>query len=327
MENEKRLETPVLFLIFNRPESTRTVGDAILRRRPCRLYVAADGPRGDHPADAARCAEARRIVEDIDWDCDVRTLYRNDNLGCKRAVASAIDWFFETEEEGIILEDDCLPDDSFFSFTSTLLNTYRYDSRISVVSGNNFQNGIARSGASYYCSCFPHCWGWATWRRAWKWFDITMSLWPEAKERQFLRNVWSHPGYRRYWESIFDAVYSGDIDSWAYIWTLCLWLQSGLTLLPQVNLVRNIGGGPDATHTTGTDVTRESQSIDMPLVHPTVIGRDISADTYSMRHHFQVTRVGEVKAVVRNTIKRSTGLDVSAMKRKLRQRIFGACLS
>jgi hypothetical protein len=170
--------TPVLFLIFNRPNTTEQVFEAIAKAKPRCLFVAADGPRTDKEGEAEKCQAVRDIIKRVDWDCEVKTLFREQNLGCKEAVSSAITWFFEQVEEGIILEDDCLPSDSFFSFCAELLEKYRDDKRIMMISGDNFQDGIQRGDASYYFSSVPWIWGWATWRRAWRLYDREMQTFP-----------------------------------------------------------------------------------------------------------------------------------------------------
>ena len=176
------LNTPILFLIFNRPEITARVFQEIRKAKPKQIYIAADGPRIDHPDDTALCNKTRQICDSIDWDCEVKTLFREENLGCQLAVSNAIDWFFKHESEGIILEDDCLPSQSFFHFCAELLDFYRDDEEIMCISGNNFQQGRGDDEESYYFSRYPHCWGWATWRRAWNKYDHDMSRWKEFRE-------------------------------------------------------------------------------------------------------------------------------------------------
>ena len=163
--------SPILFLIFNRPETTKKVFSAIKEVQPPRLYIAADGPRSEQPDEADHCELARTIATKVDWDCEVKTLFRDQNLGIRIAVSQAIDWFFEQEPEGIILEDDCLPDQSFFWFCKELLEKYRNDTRIMHIGGTNFQFGKNRTNYSYYFSRYAHIWGWASWRRAWEYYD------------------------------------------------------------------------------------------------------------------------------------------------------------
>jgi hypothetical protein len=163
-------------MIFRRPDFTSRVFEQIRNVRPARLYIAADGPRSGREGEQQLCIETRAIIEQIDWDCELKTLFREKNLGCKMAISSAIDWFFEQEEEGIILEDDCLPNQSFFRFCDTMLEKYRNDDRIRHISGCNLQHGKKWGTASYYFSNLTHAWGWANWRRVWKDYDRDLKL-------------------------------------------------------------------------------------------------------------------------------------------------------
>ncbi|TCP58762.1 hypothetical protein EV663_11728 [Rhodovulum bhavnagarense] len=254
---------PILFLTFNRPDTTARVFEAIRAARPARLYVAADGPRPDRAGEAERCAEVRCIATAVDWPCEVKTLFRNENLGCRRAVSGAITWFFENEPEGIILEDDCLPDPSFFTFCAEMLERYRNDPRIMCVTGNNFQTDMGDWPYSYYYSIYNHIWGWASWRRAWALYDADLERFNSSGARNLLAGLSKVPGFRRYWSSVFERVKSGNISSaWDYSWTWTCWLNSGWTCTPCVNLVSNIGFGIDATHT----INEESSVANLPVV-------------------------------------------------------------
>jgi len=282
------LNTAVLFLVFNRPDTTMRVFETIRQAKPPRLYVAADGPRQGREGEAVRVAKVRKIATAVDWPCEVKTLFRNENLGCKRAVSGAITWFFEHEKQGIILEDDCFPHPDFFLFCETLLERYATDERIWVVTGNNFQDGQQRSDGSYYFSKYNHCWGWATWRRAWQHYQGDLPFWSEWKKSA----DWIHKNLdtveRKYWAQIFDRVHAGQIDSWAYPWTASVWHHGGLTATPNVNLVSNIGFGGDATHTTSTF----SPLAALPahplgeLRHPTCFIQDLDADRYAFEYAF-----------------------------------------
>jgi len=183
------LHTPVLFLVYKRPDTTRQVFEAIRQAKPPRLYVAADGPKKNVPGEAEKVKQVREIISNgVDWDCEVKTLFRDENLGCKYGPVEGINWFFKNEEEGIILEDDTLPSQSFFWFCQELLERYKDDTRIMVISGDNFQNGITRGTCSYYFSRYNHIWGWASWRRAWKYYSVDMKLWPDVAKNQGLNN-------------------------------------------------------------------------------------------------------------------------------------------
>jgi hypothetical protein len=281
------LKTPVLFLIFNRPATTQCVFDAIRLAKPSRLFVAADGPRDDRPSETEKCEHARRIIGAVDWDCEVLTLFREKNLGCKKAVSSAIDWFFSHVEEGIILEDDCLPHPDFFSYCDALLELYKDNDRVMVITGCNFQNGQRRGQASYYFSKYNHVWGWATWRRAWLKNDPALSFWPAWKHSfKWLRHTPDRIA-RHYWSNIFDRMYRNEIDTWDYPWTASVWYHGGLTATPNVNLVTNIGFGPDGTHTVAHENQDGLPSDPLgPLTHPVKVDQDCKADLYVFDHVF-----------------------------------------
>jgi len=283
-----RFNTAILFLVFNRPEVTAQVFGAIRRAKPPRLYVAADGPRPNRPDEAARCAEVRRIATNVDWPCEVKTLFQETNLGCKMGVSGGINWFFEHEEEGIILEDDCLPHSDFFRFCDELLDRYAYDERVAVVTGNNFQNGQTRGEASYYFSKYNHVWGWATWRRAWRYYQGDLPFWPEWRSSKEWLQFAPDKVERRYWEEVFERVYANEIDTWDYPWMASVWFKGWLTATPNVNLVSNIGFGPDSTHTTSVDSPLAEIATNTlgNITHPDAVLQDIAADHYVFDHVF-----------------------------------------
>jgi hypothetical protein len=281
------LQTAVLFLVFNRPDTTKQVFEAIRQAKPPRLYVAADGPRANRGGETEMAAQVRAIATAVDWPCDVKTLFRDINLGCKKAVSSGIDWFFENEEQGIILEDDCLPCPDFFTFCETLLNRYSNDERVWVVTGDNFQDGRLRGSGSYYFSRYNHVWGWASWRRAWAKRDMQIKFWPEWKKSPEWR-VWLPDKVERsYWSNIFDRMYRNEIDTWDYPWTASVWFYGGLTATPNINLVSNIGFGPDATHTTGDSLMASMTTGRIEnIVNPDSLIRCIEADRYVFNNYF-----------------------------------------
>jgi hypothetical protein len=277
------LTTPVLFLVFNRPDTTRRVFEAIRRARPSRLFIAADGPRRDREGEVDRCAEVRRIVGEVDWDCQVSTLFREENLGCRNAPSTALDWFFEQVEEGIVLEDDCLPSPSFFFFCQSLLEYYRHDTRIMQISGLNVLSQWNRTGHSYYFSSYGPCWGWASWRRAWKSYDVAMKLWPEIRDKGLYEDFCQCPAEAQYRCELYDRVYRGQIDTvWDYQWGFAKMINRGLSVIPVRNLVSNIGFSQDATHTvSGADspyAEMATYQADTPLSHPPYVVRDALAD-------------------------------------------------
>ncbi|MDZ4786025.1 MAG: glycosyltransferase family 2 protein [bacterium] len=252
------------------------------------LFIIADGHRQDRPNEIDKCRDTRAIVEDIDWDCDVVKIYSDINLGCQQRISSGLNYVFDHVESAIILEDDCLPDPTFFLFCSELLNYYLNDERIMVISGNNFQFGKQRTTDSYYFSLFTHCWGWATWRRAWEYYDGEMSLWKTVKDNHWLKDILHSQYAVKYWEDIFQDISENLINSWAYRWLFACWLQNGLTVLPNVNLVSNIGFNCDATHTKNIKrlANIPAHSITFPLDHPQFIIRDTQADEFTQRSVF-----------------------------------------
>jgi len=232
---------PVLFIVFNRPETARRVFGEIRAARPGRLFIAADGPREGREGEAQRCEESRALIKEIDWPCEVHTLFRDSNLGCKRAVSSAIQWFFENNEVGIILEDDCLPHPSFFPFAADMLDKYRDEEKARMVAGLCMLPPSRMDPRSCFFSRYFPIWGWATWRRAWKDYDIEMREWPEFAASGRLERMIGDPRYRAMLRMGFDGTYRGKIDTWDYQWVLSSYLHDGLCLTPGANLISNIG--------------------------------------------------------------------------------------
>lgn len=239
---------PVLFLIFNRPEITRETFNYIKTVKPNYLFVAADGPRDNFHDDSILCEQTRKIVDEIDWDCEVKTLFREKNLGLRKAVSGAITWFFEHVEQGIILEDDLIPSTSFFSFATEMLDKYKDDQRIFTISGTNYHDISSEIDGSYYFSKYPTSHGWATWKRSWKLYD-EFSEWDKIKNSGIINLLFPDRNEKEFWISIFDKVNQKKIDSWAYIWNYSCFVNSGLNIIPQKNLIKNIGYGETATHT------------------------------------------------------------------------------
>lgn len=283
------LSTPVAFLIFRRPDLTQKVFERIRQAQPKKLFVVADGPRNE--AEAVKCAQARAVIDQVDWDCEVMTHYSAVNLGCKNRVSSGISWVFSQVEEAIILEDDCLPSPTFFSFCEILLHRYRYDERVCMISGNNFQRGILRTPYSYYFSKYSHIWGWATWRRAWQHWDDNPQVWTIFREHELLKSIHPDPDEYQYWVKIFDDVfYRQHPDTWDYLWTFACWSQGGLTILPHVNMVTNLGFRADAARTKITqDVNAFIPMFDIQkIIHPPFCVTDSQADDYSLRFCFGI---------------------------------------
>jgi hypothetical protein len=263
------MNSPVLLLAFNRPDCTSQVFEAIRARQPARLYVAVDGPRPNRPEETELCDQVRRIVSAVDWPCRLRTKFRHENLGCRQAVSGAIDWFFQTETEGIILEDDCLPHPSFFDYCDELLGLYRHEPRVMVVSGDNTLQGPFPGETSYLFSRYPLIWGWATWARAWKHYD--WSRYVGADRQPVIDRLTSDPRMRLRWTRILQQVADGTRDTWDYPWNYFVWEQGGLSAIPAVNLVSNIGIGDAATRpfkAGNSRAVRPTFPMEFPLKHP-----------------------------------------------------------
>lgn len=287
------LNTAVLFLIFNRLETTKLVFEQIKKARPPKLYIACDGARQSRPDEEKKVQEIRDyVLEHIDWDCEIKTLFRDQNLGCKKAVSQAIDWFFENESQGIILEDDCLPCQSFFWFCEEMLNYYNNDLRVWHVSGDNFQNGKIRGDGDYYFSNYTHIWGWATWADRWQSYDVDMSNYKVFVKSKKIEAVFENSSEQKYWLKAFEAVKAGKIDTWDYQWSYCAFVNNGLSVLPNVNLIENIGFGIDATHTYDENsklaklAKLETRNTTFPVKHPQFMLRNKAADDFTAKAQF-----------------------------------------
>lgn len=281
------VETPVALIIFNRPEPTAAVFAEIAKARPSRLFVIADGPRSDRPGEAERCAAARAITEQIDWPCEVRRDYAEANLGCRDRIVTGINWVFDQVEEAIILEDDCVPRQSFFRFCDEMIHRYRDDERVMMVSGrySQFQaKELAnRFRYSYEFVYGGNCWGWATWRRAWQHFDITLDQWPRLRDTSWLEDMFPDKEVHTFRREIFAEAHSAvqSIDAWDYQWTFSMWARHGLAVVPAVHLISNVGFGDDATHTRSGYNHRGrllGEDLAFPLNHPPCVERNAALD-------------------------------------------------
>jgi len=274
------LDVPVLLIVYRRPDLAARVLDAIAAARPRRLFVAADGPRSD--AEREACELARAAATAVTWPCDVLTDFAPRNLGCAPRVKSALDWFFEHVERGIILEDDCLPAPDFFPFCDALLERYRDDARVVHISGETYHTGVIDE--SYYFSKYSLTWGWATWRRAWRLYDRQFATWPALRNRPETAALFDTPDERRYWTTTFDQQHEGPLTDWDYAWWYTC-MTHGLSIHPAVNLVTNAGSGTDATHTAGAAVChRAVGTLGTPYRHPARVVRNRAADLDTFDH-------------------------------------------
>ena len=264
-------DTPVVLIIFNRPEHTRKVLEKIREVRPKTLYVISDGPRADKPLDLELVLACRRLTDAIDWDCEVVRDYAEENLGCRNRIVTGLSRVFNQEDRALILEDDCLPSKSFFLFMKCLLDRYADDIRVGSV-GGTLPIGMTNTGReSYFFSKYPQIWGWGTWSRVWKNYDASILNWPELRKTNFLDGQLQTRGAIKKWRWNFDRIYKSEIDTWDYQFVFSVWLQNMLTVIPSKNLISNIGFGPEATHTFDSSSKFSniaSAEMDFPLVHP-----------------------------------------------------------
>ena len=270
------MKTPVLLIAFNRPALTRQVVDAIVSSGATNVFVAVDGPRDTDPEDAAKSAEVRELIDNTPWPGNVTTLYRPKNLGCREGVSGAISWFFDHVDEGIILEDDCLPDPTFFGYAEELLERYRGDPRVGMISGGTFFPLPKTSLYSYTFTRYPHIWGWATWKRAWGEYDKELASWGQLDSRDTLVSVsGGSRSFVKLWAKLLDGVKTGEIDTWDYIWSYCFWRAGFLSVSPGVNMIENTGFSSDATHTRGKPLVRafrpKASELTFPMTHPGLV--------------------------------------------------------
>ncbi len=280
------VRTVVALVIFNRPQTTAMVFERIRQVRPRVLMVIADGPREGRQGEADACRRVRQIVEDVDWPCEVLKNYSDTNMGCGARVASGIEWVFQHVEQAIILEDDCLANLTFFRFCEELLERYRDEERVMQISGSNFLFGRRATEESYYLSRYPLCWGWATWRRAWRHFDFKMQTWKANRGECLAR--FTHQSERAFWRHGWDSIAERRLDTWDYQWALAFLTANGLAVTPSTNLVSNVGFGSDATHTRSRllAIRPAVGAIGFPLRHPVHVEADREADEFTARRLF-----------------------------------------
>ena len=249
---QRNYSKAILFIVFNRPDVTRQSFDSITKIKPERLYLASDGPRINNDNDQFLCNQVREIISQIDWDCEVKTRFNDVNLGCKIAVSSAIDWFFQNEEMGIIIEDDILASTDFFNFCDEMLDRFKDSNQVGVISGCNFLNNYDFS-KTYFFSKYPNIWGWATWKRVWEKYDLRMGHYENwIKEKNLNQILPNFPFFSFYWKDQLDAVFKNKIDTWDFQFYYMIWYNSYLTVIPKSNLIINMGYNNNATHTKGS---------------------------------------------------------------------------
>ncbi len=307
------MRVPVLFIIFNKREETKRVFNVIRDQQPSQFFIAADGPRPEKKGEAEACRYVRDwVLSQIDWECEVKTLFREQNVGCGRGPSEAISWFFEHVSEGIILEDDCLPNDTFFRFSAELLDRYRHNPKISIISGNNFQLvQPMMMEADYYFSLFPSTNGWATWKRSWDDYEYHIASWPTINQKKFLSTLFGELKYQLFWKRLFDWAYEAKPeDCWDIQFHYHCMKRNQLAVIPAANLISNIGYGPDATHSKDSGsyfANVPTHKIAFPLRHPATIQRNYEADEFIQNNLFGAvdvdTRFKKFKRLIKRIIR------------------------
>lgn len=331
MKNQQKksqsFETPILFIIFNRPKTTKEVFKQIRKIKPKQLFIAADGPRKHVPEDKEKCRKAREIVNKVDWDCEVKTLFRNKNLGGPVGIPKAIDWFFSYVEEGIILEDDCVPNQSFFKFCSELLEYYRNDTRVALISGNNFAENLElENNKSYFFSKYAFIWGWATWKSKWENFDFEMKGWPSFLKENQLITRFPRKHARLHWLEKLEQMYkmykkygNKKGQHWDRKLNMSIFMNSQLSVMPVFNLVSNIGYGEGSSNfkRRGPFQDLNTKELKFPLTHPLYIANNELIDDEHEKLRFSgnwkqrvIRKIGrflpeKIKKIYRNYLNRT----------------------
>ncbi len=289
--------SPILIIAFNRPDRVAELIDILRKVKPEQIFFAVDGPRDGHPTDTERCMQVQEMVRLLDWNCRVQTRFMSQNQGCQDGPAGAISWFFEHVEQGIILEDDCHPVASFFPFADELLRRYATHTQVGMISGNNYYRGQSNKTHSYYFSRLPLIYGWATWRRAWAYYDVSLKSYSDRLND--IREALGHSeGFRKYWWKYVEMLDQG-LNTWDVQWAIALFAHELLCIKPAVNLVCNKGFNEASTHTSFEYDSPRFEAVEelpLPLHHPVDEGAlcfaDELADIKEERRYVSIWRRG-----------------------------------
>jgi hypothetical protein len=288
-----RLTTPILYIAFNRPEITKISFDVLRKVQPKTLYISCDGPRLQIDGEDTKCNIVKKIVTNIDWDCDVKYKFNDINLGCKNSVKNAIDWLFDNEEFGIILEDDVLPTNEFFLFCEVMLKHFVDDKRIGIISGCNLLSKDELNIYSYLYSKYPNIWGWATWKRVWLQYDVNMNGYIDFLNNNLLDTILPNfKLFKPYWKIQLDSVFYNRVDTWDFQFYFMMWKNNYLTILPTNNQIINLGYNKEATHTNGNIpsfiLNLKSSIITFPISHNLNVKQNLILDTEISKIVYQI---------------------------------------
>ena len=311
MIDQDKFKTPILFIIFNRIETTKLVFESIKKIRPEKLYLAADGPRNNNLEEIKKTNEVRNyVISNIDWECQIYKFFNDKNLGCKYGVSGAISWFFENEEKGIILEDDCLPSKSFFWFCDYLLKKYQNENQIMHIAGMTYvEKKNNQENYSYHFCKVGGIWGWATWKRAWKKYEIEMDSYPQAiKENVFEDLFIGENKLKTYYQNLFKKNYENRF-SWDYQWTFTKIINNSINIMPSKNLVKNIGyGAYGATHTKDNDYKiskMKLNELNFPLKDPKFLVIDSKFNLTNFEYSTQKKNIDIIKNLLKIVLPKS----------------------
>ena len=279
-------DIPILFFVFNRPDTTQKVFEAIRNIRPRYLYVAADGPRLHVDGEVEKCRQAKAVLEQIDWECEVKTFFQTENHGSTIAPFTFIRWFFEQEEMGIVMEHDCLPDNDFFFFCQEMLIRYKNDDRIGIVCGSNFDNS-KMCPYSYYFTANVFIWGWASWRRAINLYDVSLENFSKKELNIVLKKYFDAKSEHAFWHNNYRELKQGKLRTWDYQLAFSIWRQGMLSVIPSKNLVSNIGFGDGAMHTTDvkSPLSNRKREPIFPLIHNPEVKRNLESERLFFKEH------------------------------------------
>jgi hypothetical protein len=283
------MEAPVLLIVFNRPDTTKVVFDAIKKAQPAKLYVAADAPRIGNKEDEEKCAIVKEIVKQVDWICDVKYRFSEINQGCGPGPANAISWAFENEDRLIVLEDDCVPAQPFFGYCNEILERYKNDTRIWFVSGNQYNENAVKTPHSYFFSRYGHSWGWATWKRCWTEMDLAMTRYPLIKQQNLYKAAYRTDKEAQFFQKRIDAIYNDDklkTHIWDFQFGFAIRSNGGLCVVPVKNLVKNIGMVGTHSESEGTFHNRPIDELYTITSHPDFVLPDVDYDAYHFKHHW-----------------------------------------
>lgn len=285
----KSINAPVLLIVFNRPDTTRNVFDAIIRAKPGKIYIAADAPRIGNIEDSNNCILVKEIVKQVDWDCETHYRFAEQNQGCGLGVYNAISWAFENEDRLIILEDDCVPALPFFDYCNELLELYKNDTRIWLISGNQYNEEAVTTPHSYFFSRYGHGWGWATWKRCWDAMDMSMSKYPLIIEQDLYKATYRTKKEADFFQKAFERMYNDKSlkpHTWDFQFMFAITSNGGLSIVPRKNLVTNIGNWGSHTETKHQFHDRPVDENYKIISHPDFILCDVDYDAYHFKHHW-----------------------------------------